>query len=135
MDGEAMIELQQVVLLNTAHKEKIKLLASRLWDGTTYAYIIHRLLQGELILWETANSTGLVITEIISHHRGNELFIYGIAGSGILPKRKAVLADLKEMAVLNGCKFIGADASRSGWKMFNKELGFAPVSTHYVKEL
>jgi len=130
-----MKELAEVVKIETWHKLAIQRLLSKLWDQTPYITVLSRILNRELVLWETKAKLGLVITEVLVHPRGKELFVFGITGAGILPKRDAILEDIMEMAAENNCKFLGASAIREGSNWLGKTLGFTPVATRYIKEL
>lgn len=130
-----MKALKEVLLLQPEHKDLIRGLLHKLWDGTRLADVLRKIGEGDLYLFATVDNSCLVLTEVIVHPKGKELFIYGITGRGILKNKHEVVEDFKELAKRLDCKWVGAEALRDGWTWLAKGLGFEAVSTRYLKEI
>lgn len=85
-----------------------------LWDGTQAQDILLARDRGLLDFWTINGADGLVVTERRSVPRGLVLWVYGIAGSGIIAKAREVCDDLQTIAEEYGCFGIAGDALRPG---------------------
>lgn len=116
--------------------EPLERLVRRFWDGTTVVDLVLQINTGDILAWVPVYAPKtLVLTQIIDHPRGRELYLYGLAGAGIIKVADQFVADLQMLARVNGCFMIGASAIVPGWDKIAKRLGFKPVATQYMMEL
>lgn len=127
--------LQKVSVPSFQQLAQLENLCSKLWDGTTIEDIEIEIIAERLACYQTKDGNALVLTEVLTHNNGKELFVFGIVGSGIIRQRHEIFADLELVAKSLSCCWIGAQAIRSGSNWLGESLGFAPVSTRYVKEI
>lgn len=80
---------------------------------------------------------GLFVVQTWVHENGvREFIIWAMAGKGILAERKKIYEELKQLARLNGCKFIGGRAVRPGLaKVYETLLEAKPQAVYFAKEL
>lgn len=96
--------------------------------------MLESFVSGSRQLWSLGN--GVLITQTHHHPAGKELFIWGIAGEGIVRKYREIYEALKEYALENGMRWIGGYAPKEGIiKLTTRKLGAIHVNSTLVKEL
>lgn len=122
--------------LNRLEPEHIALigeLVEQFWDGTTVEDVLKDFGTEQIAAWSTGQ--GLVLTQIVSHPRGTELFLYGLVGEDTLSRAEEIVSDLREIASVLRCQMIGAWGVRGGWEPITRRLGFRRVATRYMMEI
>lgn len=119
--------------LGPEHHALIDELVEQFWDGTTTEQVLREFGTEQIAAWSTGS--GLVLTQIVSHPRGLELFLYGVVGEDTLSRAEDIVSDLREIAATLRCKMIGAWGVRNGWDPVTRLLGFRRVATRYMMEI
>lgn len=128
--------MHRVAALEPWMIEELERLEKLFWNGEDLTDLLLMVASDGLAVWVPASAPRcLVLTQIVNHRRGRELYLYGIVGAGILEVAEEVIADLKVLAEANGCSMIGAQGLVPGWDRITKKLGFRVVATHYLMEL
>ena len=82
------------------------------------------------------DAKGILLYQEIKHAGGNEIFIWKIAGEGILTHFGELVKELETFAKEKGCKWIGCSADHEGSKrVVERTLGIAPITALYRKEV
>lgn len=111
----------------------LKKLCAAMWEDTSPAEICSRVQVGTLAAYATGSA--LVLLETVEWSKGRELHVYGMAGRDILKNAASIISDLKLIAEYKGCSMIGGTGVPAAWRRAAPNIGFKPVSTHYVMEL
>lgn len=104
------------------------------YNGTTEEELMRAELQGTYQFWSLPKS--LFVLGFAQHPAGKELIVWGFAGEGVVKARKEIMEDLEQIAVHNGCRWIGGYGdTTNGHKWLYEGLGLKPWAVYYVKEL
>lgn len=99
----------------------------------TLESIIDAWFGGRMAIWSTGE--GLVLTQINTLAKGRELFVFGIAGRGMIRVAQEIKRDLQVIARTFECDSIGGDVRRPGLKKLYDAFGAEQVSVYYRLEI
>ena len=79
---------------------------------------------------------GILVTEVIGHPAGRELYVWGTAGENAPRVTGDVMIALKEIARLWDCQWVGWRASREGMvRLYQKYAGVSPEGKYFSVEV
>lgn len=117
------------------HVALVDKIISGMFDGTTLLSMAEARSAGRVMFFEVGDADALIITSFNSMQGERELFIVGVAGTGILNAADAVVRDLKELARSFECRHVSGLGTREGWVDFALEHGFRKLATYYSLDL
>lgn len=129
--------LQRLSLENITNKHVFWLveMVKISYFGETAVSIIQRAAKGECQLWGFEKDKGVIVTEILQHPSGKEVFICGFAGDRVLAKVRTIKDDLMEFTKEMNARWLGGEANneRAG-KLFEK-IKEKKISSRYIMEV
>lgn len=107
------------------------------YTGVTPEGLLPELVAGTLAMWRVnGGAAGVVLTQILQHPGGRELYMWGMAGKGIIENIETIYDGLKAYGASQGCRWVGGRALRPGLtRVYEKLLGVRPFAAHFVKEI
>jgi hypothetical protein len=126
--------LRPVRFFTEQHQRWLRELVKVQWDGTKLHHIVQLAYAGAVTTFE-APGLGLILIQPVDHPQGRELFLYGIAGRGMMEQDELILDDLRTIAKVLECNMIGGEGIPKGWMRYGPTKGFKPVAVRYVMEL
>lgn len=99
-------------------------------------YWLRMLAFGYVRMWRIENGAeGVILTQLVQRDDGLELFIYSMAGRGIVPALKSIYGQLEKYARDQGCRWVAGNSIHPGLNRYYQDLGFAEEARLMVKEL
>lgn len=103
--------------------------------GHTGDWVLEQVAEKFLIALRIPN-IGIVLIQILEHPGGKELYIWGLAGKGIFEKTAEIYDDLRFIAKVHDCEWIGATTARRGvGRVYERLLEAKPFALLYKKEI
>lgn len=90
---------------------------------------------GTVQFWDFAKGKGLVMTQILNHPGGKELFVLGIAGEGLVKRFKTLNEILQQYAKFIGARWIGGNVSNLRLVPLYEKLMGKQFSVRCVREV
>ena len=81
------------------------------FTGAEPKHYIADALDGKIQFWDFKHGQGLLMTQILNHPGGKELFILGLAGEGLVKEFKRLNDVLQQYAVFINARWIGGNVS------------------------
>lgn len=112
-------------------------LCDRAYTGEEAKDIFKKAALGELQLWRIDGAVeGIVITRLLRHLSGLELYVEGMAGKRVVPNMKELFQDLLDFGKAQGVKWVGARAETKRLaNVYKRQCGFGPKGEFLLLEV
>jgi hypothetical protein len=120
----------RLVADKVSHHSNVVRLVLTMEDGTTEEDVYRKGL-----IWLETPQGALVLLTRVEEKSGNELFVYGLAGKGIIKDGREIMSDLKEIARALDCSKIGGNSVRPAMERVYRRLGMRPAYTYFNLEV
>lgn len=88
-----------------------------------------------LQFWDFNSGRGILLTQILVHGGGKELFIFGLAGEGMAVKVKQIWATMHEYAQYINARWMGANVVNERLERIFLSLSAKKVATRFLVEV
>jgi hypothetical protein len=106
--------------------------------GYNVSHVVKWAIEGKAQIWQLAgpDCSGVLVTQILEHPAGKELFIWSMAGQGFLANADMIMDRLEAFARAEQCKWIGGSAIHQGLENFYTTWGrLKKQATYFIAEI
>ena len=124
------LDLKDLEWLQTAREDQL--------GGISPGSLAERVAEGRAQLWKYTGDegqSGIIITTVLDHEKGKELFVWLMAGRGLRPHMNEIMERLSEFAKATGCKWLTGRSKPAIARVLQRQAGFDVRRHEVVKEV
>ena len=104
-----LLTVLQPTSITATHLHWLQLVCSMDYTGVQPKHYLADALEGKVLLWDFDSGNGIVLTQLLQHPAGKEVFILGLAGTGLIRKVKTLNEIIQTYAECVGARWIGGN--------------------------
>ena len=106
------------------------------YTGMQPVHVMVDAAEGRARIWRVADGKGILVTKVLEHPAGWELYILCIAGQGLFELFNDGAEEFFDLARQHKCRYIGCLVERAGMeRILNHKLNFEPKLTYCLAEV